>query len=388
MRQSARMSGRTATWIGVAVTVVTAVNFAVFVGAGLSSGLASGVTAFVAIMAYSIVGTLVVGRQPGNALAWIFCAAPFFIALSGAGEAYYEHAHASWPAATVFGMISDTGWIVGLGVPACFLGLLIPDGHLPSRRWRPVAWVAVFGIACAVAGTVFGESRVDDHGRNPVRIAGAQYLFTGAAIAVLVLLGAGIVAVVVRYRRGTPIERQQLKWIIAAFVVMIAFGLVGGTIPEQLWFASWALLPIAFAVAIFRYRLYEIDVIIRKTIVYATLVGALAVIYLAGIALIERGLQTVSGQSSALAVTLSTLAVAAAFQPLRRRIQRAVDHRFYRRKYDSSRMLDTFTARLRDQVDLENLQTETLRAVQATVQPRHASIWLRHRDDDGTAVGG
>ena len=140
------MSGRTATWIGVALAAVTALNFALFIDAGESSGAGSAITAFIAIMAYSIVGTLVVGRQPGNALAWIFCGAPFFIALSGASEAYFDHAHHSWPAATLFGLISDTGWIVGLGVPACFLGLLIPDGRLPSRAWRPVAWVACAGL--------------------------------------------------------------------------------------------------------------------------------------------------------------------------------------------------------------------------------------------------
>ena len=187
---------------------------------------------------------------------------------------------------------------------------------------------------------------------------------------------------VVRYRRGTAVERQQLKWILAAFVVMIALGVVGSAIPEQIWFASWALLPIAFGIAIFRYRLYDIDVIIRRTIVYATLVGSLALIYLAGIALIERILQAATGQSSALAVTISTLAVAAAFQPLRSRIQGAVDHRFYRRKYDTSQTLVAFTAKLRDQIDLDSLQREVLGAVQTTVQPRHASLWLRRSGEE------
>ncbi len=378
------MSGRTATRIGVLLAVLEAVGFAVFVASGESSGFASAITAFIALMAYSIVGTLVVGRQPGNALAWIFCVAPFMVALSGVSEAYFEHGAAGWPAKTFVGLVADTSWIVAIGMPAAYLGLLIPDGHLPSRRWRPVAWVAAIVLASAVVGTAFGESRVDDRIPNPVQIPGVEYLFPVAAVALLPVLAAGVAAAVVRYHRGTRVERQQLRWIIAAFVVMCCLGVVSDTIPEEIWFGSWALLPIAFSIAIFRYRLYEIDVIIRKTLVYATLVGSLVAVYLGGIYVIGRVLDAVAGQSGALAVTLSTLAVAAAFQPLRTRIQRAVDHRFYRGKYDAEKTLERFTTRLRDQVELDALSADVLDIVTLTLQPRSVSLWLRPTEGQGS----
>jgi hypothetical protein len=136
-------------------------------------------------------------------------------------------------------------------------------------------------------------------------------------------------------------------------------------------------LPVSIGVGILKYRLYDIDVIIRKTLVYATLVGLLALVYLGGVYVIDELLQTLTGQSGALAVTASTLAVAAAFQPLRTRIQRAVDHRFYRRKYDSATTLEAFTTRLRGQIDIDALHTDVLGVIQATVQPTHASVWLR-----------
>jgi hypothetical protein len=385
------VSGRVATRVGVTLSALTAINFVVFVAAGESSGLGSGISALLALMCYTIVGTLVVGRYPGNALAWIFCIAPFAISTSGAATALFEHGGADLPARTLVGLVGDTGWIIGIGLPACFLGLLIPDGRLPSPRWRPLAWLAAVTLTAAVVGTVFGESQVDDRIANPVQVSGAEYLFPVAAVAILVLLVAGVAASVLRYRRGTPIERQQLKWIVAAFVAMIVVGVATANVsfvPEPLWFGSWCLLPIAFAIAIFRYRLYEIDVIIRKTLVYATLVVSLALLYLSGVLLIGRGLQAVTGQSSALAVTVSTLAVAAAFQPLRRRIQRGVNHRFYRQKYDASQTLDTFSSRLRSEIDLDALHTELLKTVTATVAPTQVSLWLHPNSDEApkTAV--
>jgi hypothetical protein len=187
---------------------------------------------------------------------------------------------------------------------------------------------------------------------------------------------------VVSYRRATGERRQQLKWVMcgsavtAVAIPLFAFG--GGPIGLQVVGGlAIAALPISIGVGILRYRLYEIDVIIRKTLVYATLVAALALLYLGGIYAIGSTLQALTGQSSALAVTLSTLAVAAAFQPLRTRIQRGVEHRFYRQKYDAALTLQGLTGRLRDQVDLSALQSEVLDIVTLTLQPRHASLWLR-----------
>ena len=172
------------------------------------------------------------------------------------------------------------------------------------------------------------------------------------------------------------VERQQLKWIGAGFVVVIAGGFTQGQ-AEVLQFVSWSVLPVAFAVAILRYRLYGIDVIIRKTLVYAGVVAVLAALYLGGIYLIGATLRSLTGGSSALAVTVSTLAVAVAFQPLRSRIQRVVDHRFYRRKYDAAHTLEIFSGRLRQQIDLDALDAEVLGVVRDALQPSHASLWLK-----------
>ena len=267
---------------------------------------------------------------------------------------------------------------MGLFVPACFLGLLIPDGHLPSRRWRPVAWCAAITVGCGVIGTILGESQVNDgHTPNPFHVPHADNLFILGTALLLPVIGLGITAAVVRYRQGTQIERQQMKWIIAAFVAIIVTGILQSSLLGQIWFVTWALLPIAFAVSILRYRLYEIDVIIRKTLIYAALAATLALVYLGGISLTTWIFRSVTGQSGALAVTLSTLIVAAVFQPLRTRIQRTVDHRFYRRKYDATRALDAFNHRMREQIDLDALHDEVLGVITETLQPSHTTLWLR-----------
>jgi hypothetical protein len=154
-------------------------------------------------------------------------------------------------------------------------------------------------------------------------------------------------------------------------------GITGIGTPDFVFLAGLWLIPASVGIAILRYRLYEIDVIIRKTLVYAALAATLALMYLGGISLTTWALRSVIGQSSALGVTLSTLAVAAAFQPLRTRIQRTVDHRFYRRNYDASKTLEAFSGRLREQIDLTALHSEVLGVVTDTVQPSHASLWIR-----------
>jgi hypothetical protein len=202
------------------------------------------------------------------------------------------------------------------------------------------------------------------------------------------------VSLVVRYRRSGAFERQQIKWLAAAATTATvlypvglfstgAFGTSSG--PEPLWqriaeaafLGAFALISISIGVAVLRYRLYGIDVIIRRTLVYAALVGCLAVLYLVGVFAIQAAVRSVSGQSGTLAVTVSTLLVAAAFQPLRTRIQRAVDHRFYRSRYDAARTLEAFSGRLREQVDLETVTDEVLGVVRHTLRPAHATLWLK-----------
>jgi hypothetical protein len=208
------------------------------------------------------------------------------------------------------------------------------------------------------------------------------------------------ISLVLRFRRAREQERLQLKWLVSAAAAVAAMYLIveplsavlvssGARAPPWLLalqdasLLTFCLIPTSIGVAVLRYRLYGIDVIIRRTLVYTTLVASLAVVYLAGIYLIERALQLVTGQSGAFAVTLSTLAVAVMFQPLRRRIQNGVDPRFYRAKYNAAHTLDAFTNRLRDQIDLAALHTEVLDVVNTTLQPRHASLWIRLTEPEG-----
>ena len=370
-------SGRAASsigWIACALAPVNAALYASFDSDGLTPGL---VAFYVAMFSYAAVGAVVLRRYPQHRLGWLFIFESLLLGITGPATAYAENFDPSatgYLAASVFASVS---WILGIALVVCFLGLLLPDGNLPSRRWRPVAWAGALVVAFAVLGTVLAEGPLSTGtGQNPLGVPHADALANVAPVILLAVLAMNLAAVVVRYRRGTIVERQQLKWIGAGFVVVIAGGFTQGQ-AEVLQFVSWSLLPLAFAVAILRYRLYEIDVIIRKTLVYAGVVAVLAALYLGGIYLIGETLRGLTGGSSTLAVTVSTLAVAVAFQPLRSRIQRVVDHRFYRRKYDAAHTLEIFSGRLRQQIDLDALDAEVLGVVRDALQPSHASLWLK-----------
>ncbi len=269
---------------------------------------------------------------------------------------------------------------------ASFVVLLFPDGRLLSRRWRPVAWLGVAALACLSTGVMLGVGRLDPplhRYHNPFNIDGFQYLIV-AGVALPVVMGLGIVSGIVRYRRGDPIERLQLRWFVTAvcgfglFVVITVLlqVITGIGLPDFVFLAALWLVPVSVGIAILRYRLYGIDLIIRKTLVYAALAATLAVVYLGGISLTTWVFRSVTGQSGTLAVTLSTLAVAAAFQPLRTRIQRTVDSHFYRRSTTPrNRSNSSTTASVGD--DMDALHTEVLGVVSETLQPSHTSLWLR-----------
>jgi hypothetical protein len=259
-----------------------------------------------------------------------------------------------------------------------------------------VLLIQLGAVVCLVVGLGLmpGSLDGDVDVPNPVGISGADTVLTAVQVAgwvlqVLSLVAAGA-AITVRLRRSDGVTRLQLKWVAYATTLLgviwllwtatFALPRTGDAVTAiELTIATLALVavPVAAGIAILRHRLFEIDVIIRKTLVYASLVAVLAALYVTVIALLGRLLQSASGQSGALAVTISTLVVAGAFQPVRGRIQRAVDRRFYRRTLDSAEALQAFAGRMRVQVDLDSLQAEVLAAVQATVQPHHATLWLR-----------
>ncbi len=367
---------------------------------GLVSTLGLGLTTFM----FPLVGVVIALRRPANAIGWLMLAIGFVWGLEGVLSGYATDVisfnHGSREIAGYAAAVDGTLWLPGVGLIGTFLILLFPDGHLPSPRWRWVGWLAGLTIALGSAVILFSPGPMTDSSYptlvNPLGVGAVGTLLDVAHLVIILLplaiLGAAA-SMVSRYRASYGADRLQLKWLAAsATLVAVLYGVTevlsvtlgsNNRVPEwlllmqDLALLSFALIPISIGFAVFRYRLYEIDVIIRRTLVYSTLIGSLAVVYLGGVYLLGDALQRLTGQSGALAVTVSTLAVAAAFQPLRSRIQLAVDHRFYRTKYDASLTLDAFSGRLRQQIDLDALQAEVLAVVTDTLGPSQATLWFR-----------
>jgi hypothetical protein len=272
-----------------------------------------------------------------------------------------------------------------------FLLLLFPTGRLPSPRWRPVLWAAVgyigFFTLVVWLSPVSADARLEKFVRNPLglEIELMNLLVELLYFTIPLLVVAGGTAVIVRFRRSRGDERQQLKWFAYAVAVMIAvfvfwFSLeLTGLVPlSALAFTVPLLgLPIATGIAILKYRLYDVDIVINRTLVYGSLTALLAATYFGGVVLLQGAFRALTGQESQLAIVASTLLIAALFNPLRRRIQGFIDRRFYRRKYDAAQVLASFSARLRNETDLDSLSDELLSVLRETMQPTHVSLWLR-----------
>lgn len=389
------MTARAAGRVGWGLAAATAAMFSVFVALGGDTNPFSAAAGFAAILSFSAAGAVVVGRDPGHRLGWLLCVAATVVGIAAASGAYAQKGDADWPARAAVDWLSEVCWIGGIGLPVVFLGLLLPDGRLPSPRWRPAGIAAAATLATGVLATAFARwTDTSDHGEiaNPAGLPYANGLLAAVGFASVGIILVGFAAVAVRYRTGTAVERQQLKWIGAGLVGTLGFGLLDGLAtrlvpgytgaPEWVGLLTWTFLPASLAVAMVRYRLYGIDVIIRRTLIYAMLATALAACYLTGVALIGAVLRSLTGQSGTVAVTASTLATAAAFQPLRSRIQRVVERRFARERYDAERALAALTSRLRDGVELEAVRADVLGLVEATMRPRTASLWLRETGAD------
>ena len=323
----------------------------------------------------TLVGLLIAWRHPAHLVAWTFLATGLSAEMLSVFWSYGFYGTVTDPGSLpVAGILS---WVASWGfvIPASgfFFALLVfPNGRLIGRRWWFVVWLIVAGMGLIGAGYALGR----DSQEGLVR-AGGGLLSAG-------LFGAGA-SLIVRYRRARTDERLQLMWVVYAGCATLVMTLVAVflfTQPEPLrslfrpLTLSPLLIPIAAAIAILRYRLYDIDVLIRRTLIYATLSGVLLAAYASGVALIQLALAPVTS-GNGLAVAISTLAVLALFQPLRRRIQEGVDRRFYRSRYDAVRTLDSFTVRLRDEVDLDAVRADLVGAVRETMAPAHMSLWLR-----------
>jgi hypothetical protein len=273
-----------------------------------------------------------------------------------------------------------------------FLPLLFPDGHPPSHRWRPVGWLGGLSIGL----TVVSSTVLLWPERGPALVTGDENLshvvhVLVGFIAVPMLFVAGLGAVIslfVRFRRARGDKRQQIKWFVSAAALTLVWITVFGqysplVLPEAIVALSSLLvipsIPIATGIAILRYRLYDIDRIINRTLVYGSLVLILALLYFGGVTATQALLQTLTGQANLpqLAVVVSTLVIAALFNPLRQRVQGLVDRRFYSKKYDARKTLEAFSAKLRDETDLEALNNDLVGVVRETMQPAHVSLWLR-----------
>jgi hypothetical protein len=388
------MSQRTArrlTWglVGLALTLLVASS--VIYAAG-GSGVSISVFLWAIALVFAGVGSLIATRQPGNAIGWIFLSVGVSAGLAEVAHAYADYwvggsggSEALAKTAAWYGSLS---WIPFILVPATFLLLLFPDGRLLSPRWRPIAWCAALGIAGGFVTQGLTPGPLEDYPQlmNPYGVSSSVLdPLTGLSFLVLIVgIGGSAASLIVRFRRATGEQRVQIKWLALAGalvavifpIALVGYGVWGEDVSNVAIMLSVLSLPVAAGVAILRYRLYDIDVVINRTIVYGALTVILAGTYLGSVLVLQLLLNGLSGDSG-LAVAASTLGVAALFRPARARVQGVVDRRFYRRKYDAGRTLTAFSTRLRDEVDLEALSSELRAVVDDAMQPSHVSLWLR-----------
>ena len=415
-------SAHAAAWLAWSLA---ALSGAMFVVAGVLSVLAqyaqpsgsssvvdtvSQTVSFVLFLAFPIVGALVASRRPRNPIGWILLADGLLWMVLAVTDSYFVYGVArpgSVPYPVAVGTIGNQWlWMTAVGLLGIYLLLLFPDGRLLSKRWRLLAWLSGVAIALFSVAEGLAPGPLENQGgvQNPFGLDGLPWLSAaGYIVAPLfpLCILASAVSLVLRYRRSGGEVRQQIKWV--AFVASLA-GLLylcamiigqvlvvskdGGKLPTLPWWLDllfsvavlgFAAVPVAIGFAILRYRLYDIDIIINRTLVYGSLTASLLTLYFGGVATMQAVFRALTGQEQQpqLAVVVSTLAIAALFNPLRRRIQSFIDRRFYRRKYDARKTLEGFSSRLREETDLETLNNDLSGVVRETIQPAHVSLWLR-----------
>lgn len=345
------------------------------------------------ILSFATVGGLITTRHPRNPIGWICLGSGLAYALAGFGDQYVGYSTGVAPhllPGTNWLLWTQALWVTGIAAVGCFLLLLFPTGSSLTSGWRPVLWLAAAGTASVVASVVLAPAPQDGYpgARNPFEPplpTSVLESIGGAGLAALALAEVGAVAsIIARFRRSSGHERQQLKWLMFSVVVVVAtiaisvpLEIVGREeVSNVLVTIGLTSIPVAIGVAMLRHRLYNIDVVINRTLVYGSLTTFLAVAYF----VLVVALQALVGafdSGNNLAVAASTLAVAALFTPARRRIQGFIDRRFYRRKFDSERTLLAFSTRLRDEVDITTLSHDLLDVVEETMQPTQAWLWLR-----------
>lgn len=341
-------------------------------------------------LTFSLVGALIVTRDPGNRIGWLMIAVGLGFALSVFTSDY--------PGATADGLRFTrplglyvawaSTWIGWLPLGSLFLlVLLFPTGTLSGKRWEPLLWLGLsawtgLNLLSAIQSGPTNPGTI--RAPNPLGIVNVPGLVIGVVtVAALASMVLAVVSLILRFRSARGDVRQQLKWFTYGAALTIACNIGGfltlwtNALVVALWLTSAAALPIFIGVAIMRYRLYEIDALINRTLVYGSLTVSLGLVYLGGVLALQGATRAAVGRSSDLTIVLVTLAVATLFNPWRRRLQTFIDRRFYRRKYDAVQTLASLSGRLRDNVDVLSVRHEILTVVDETMQPAHTSLWLR-----------
>ena len=407
-------AGRFVVWLAWSLAVLSVAMFAAgvafallssFVGAAGPSG---DLLIFLPFLAFPVVGALIASKRPENPIGWICLVVGLFWMLNVLGEgsdAYLRAAAPGWARFSVtLGALTFWSWVPPVGLLGIYLILLFPDGKLPSRRWRPFAWFAGAVIALISVGFVFVPGPLEGHEgvQNPFGLEWLAWVENVGMFIIFMLplcILASAFSLILRYRRSGGAVREQIKWIAfaASLVGLVYFGnlasqivfapdsLADGAAPlwvdisRNMLLLSYAGVPVAVGFAILRHRLYDIDVIINRALIYGVLTAMLVLVYLGGVTASQYALRALTGQEqqAQLAVVASTLVVAALFGPLRRRIQTTIDRRFYRSKYDAAKTVEAFSNRLREEADLEVLSRDLVSVVRETMQPEHMSLWRR-----------
>ncbi len=394
-------------WLVCGLTLLVLTSSLLLILLGWSEPLLDGATpwrdraiSLIGVVGAPVVGGLIASQRPRNPYGWLWLGFGAGLAVQQLAQSYRAYARVVEPGTLVAPLTVSE--VLSLGGPialalAPFLILLFPTGRLPGSRWRPLAWIAALsGTGVVVLDIIFDNA--DRVGGIVTVAVSAAVLVTFSAVAVAAL------SLVIRYRRASGVERQQLKWVafaaivgasilvaqqLAWLVMILVIAILGVEPPLTLGSSLANLLNVAtnvclytgVGIAILRYRLYDIDIIINRTLVYGSLTVSLALVYFGGVVTTQTIIRTITGQERLpqLAVVISTLAIAAIFNPMRRRVQNLIDHLFYRRKYDASRTLEAFSRNLREKTDLNDLSSELLSTVRKTMQPSQATLWLYPR---------
>jgi hypothetical protein len=389
--------GRVAGWLVVllyAAGICTGYVLQRRAGLGTNENPVENVALIAGFGAFAVVGALLVAKRPTNAIGWIMATVALMVAIFHTGDTYaaYMMVTRGHPdaLAVVSAWIGSWYWYPLLALALVYLPLLFPDGRLPSRRWLPVAVLSGIGTLGMVALGALADTLPVNEARgyeidNPIGIEGLAFVEDLPVFVVLTgILFVGIAgaaaSVVVRFRRSRGVERQQMKWFVYAAALLLLIP-VGDLLPDIFTNLVFSLplmaLPTAIGIGVLRYRLYDIDLVINRTLVYGPLTAMLVLVYLGAVVSLQYAFRALTGQGSQIAIVASTLAIAALFNPLRKRVQAFVDRRFYRRKYDAAKTLASFSAKLRDETDLDRLGVELVSVVRESVQPAHTSLWLR-----------